>query len=48
MTRVTNHPSNEEDLKLITVAWTRTLTDSGERHSLEDVAAEFRVDLDEE
>jgi hypothetical protein len=34
-------------LKLIAVAWARSLTDSGERYSLEDVAAEFGVDLDE-
>jgi len=33
----------EEDLKLIAVAWARSLTDSGERYSLEDVAAELGV-----
>ncbi|MEU8631617.1 type II toxin-antitoxin system Phd/YefM family antitoxin [Amycolatopsis sp. NPDC048633] len=38
----------EEDLKLLSIAWVRTMTDSGARHSLEDVAAEFDVDLDEE
>jgi len=38
----------EEDLKLIAVAWARSLTDSGERYSLEDVAAEFGVNLDED
>jgi PHD/YefM family antitoxin component YafN of YafNO toxin-antitoxin module len=38
----------EEDLKLIAVAWVRALTDSGDRYNLDDVAAEFGVDLDEE
>lgn len=37
----------EEDLKMLTIAAVRTLTDDGSRHSLEDVAAEFGVDLDE-
>jgi hypothetical protein len=36
-----------EDVKLIAIAWARTLTDSGERYSLDDVAAEFGVDLDD-
>ncbi|WP_455572107.1 hypothetical protein [Actinokineospora sp. 24-640] len=40
--------SLEDGLKLITVAWARTLTDSGERHGLEDVAAGFGVDLDKD
>ena len=30
------------------VAWARSLTDSVERYSLEDVAAEFGVNLDED
>ena len=30
------------------IAWARTLTDSGERYSLDEVAAEFDVDLNEE
>lgn len=38
----------EDDLRLIAVAWVRTLTDSGERYDLDDVAAEFGVDLDDE
>lgn len=38
----------EEDLRLIAIAWVRTLTDSGERHDLDAVAAEFGVDLAEE
>lgn len=38
----------EEDLKLIAVTWARTLTDSGERYDLEDVAAEFSVELDDD
>ena len=37
----------EEDLLLWGIALVRTLADSGERHSLEDVAAEFGVDLDD-
>ena len=36
----------EGDLRLLSVALTRTVTDSGRRYSLEDVAAEFGVDLD--
>jgi hypothetical protein len=38
----------EQDLKLIAVTWARALTDSGERFDLDDVAAEFGVDLDGE
>lgn len=38
----------EDDLRLLTVALVRMVTDSGERHRLEDVAAEFGVDLDGE
>jgi prevent-host-death family protein len=38
----------EEDLLLWGIALARTITDSGERHSLEDVAAEFGVDLDDD
>jgi hypothetical protein len=38
----------ESDLKLLSVAWVRTMTDNGNRHSLEDVATEFGVDLDED
>ena len=37
----------EEDLLLWGIALVRTITDSGARHSLEDVAAEFGVDLDD-
>jgi len=38
----------EEDLKLIAIAWARSLTDSGERYDLDDVAAELGVDLNGE
>lgn len=38
----------EDDLRLLSIAWVRTLTDRGGRHDLEDVAAEFGVDLDDE
>ncbi|MDR7300611.1 hypothetical protein [Haloactinomyces albus] len=38
----------ESDLRLLTLAWTRVLTDNGRHHRLEDVAAEFGVDLDTE
>ncbi|MFV2143763.1 MULTISPECIES: type II toxin-antitoxin system Phd/YefM family antitoxin [Isoptericola] len=35
----------EEDLRMLAIAYTRTLTDSGVRHTLDDVAAEFDIDL---
>ena len=41
----------EEDLRLLSLALVRTVTDDGGRHSLEDVAAEFGIDpaeLDED
>ncbi|THJ68437.1 hypothetical protein E8P82_00530 [Arthrobacter echini] len=37
----------EEDLKLVTTALVRIMTDKGDRHSLEDVAGELGLDLDE-
>ncbi|PRX44236.1 prevent-host-death family protein [Prauserella shujinwangii] len=37
----------EENLRLLSIALARTITDSGRRHDLTDVAAEFGVDLDE-
>lgn len=37
----------EEDLKLLTVALVRMASDTGVRHSLDDVAAEFGIDLGE-
>ncbi len=36
----------ESDLRLLSVALARTVTDSGRRYSLDEVAAEFGVDLD--
>jgi prevent-host-death family protein len=38
----------EEDIRLLAIAWARTLTDSGRRYSLEDVARELGVDLNDE
>lgn len=37
----------EEDLRLWALATARALTDTGERFSLEDVAAELGIDLEE-
>jgi antitoxin (DNA-binding transcriptional repressor) of toxin-antitoxin stability system len=48
MERLQYLESLEEDMKLMAVAWARTLTDSGERHSLDEVAAEFGVELDDD
>ncbi|HEY2766417.1 MAG TPA: type II toxin-antitoxin system Phd/YefM family antitoxin [Pseudonocardiaceae bacterium] len=36
----------EGDLRLLSVALARTVTDSGRRHNLDDVAATFGTDLD--
>lgn len=47
MERLQYLESLEEDLKDLAIAWARTLTNTGERYSLEDVAAEFGVDLDD-
>ena len=47
MERLQYLESLEEDMKLVAIAWARTLTDSGERYSLDEVAAEFGVDLDD-
>lgn len=38
----------EQDLRLLMISTARLVTDTGERHSIEDVAAEFGVDLDED
>lgn len=38
----------EEDLRLLSLAIVRMFTDDGERHDLDDVAAEFGVDLSED
>lgn len=37
-----------EDLRLFTMAVVRTVTDSGKRYSLDEVAEEFGVDLDDD
>lgn len=38
----------EEDVRMLAIAVVRSLTDSGARHDLADVAAEFGIDLDGE
>ena len=38
----------ESDLRILALAIARTLTDSGHRHDLDDVLAEFGIDLDDE
>lgn len=48
MERLQRLDDMEQDLRLWTVALVRTITDSGERYDLADVAEEFGVDLDEE
>ncbi|GEL48315.1 type II toxin-antitoxin system Phd/YefM family antitoxin [Cellulomonas hominis] len=48
MDRIDRIDELEEDLLLWGLALARTVTDSGERHELADVAAEFGVDLDED
>ena len=37
----------EDDMRLLSVALARIATDDGVRHSLDDVAAEFGVDLND-
>jgi len=46
MDRLSKLDELEEDLRLLSVALIRGLTDTGERHRLADVAAEFGVELD--
>lgn len=38
----------ESDLRLLSVALARTVTDSGRRYTLDEVAAELGVDLDDD
>jgi len=38
----------ESDLRLLALSLARVLTDTGGRHDLDDVLAEFGVDLDDE
>lgn len=38
----------EEDIRMLSLAIVRMFTDDGARHDLDDVAAEFGVDLTEE
>jgi len=38
----------EDDIRLLAIAWARTLTDSGKRYSLEEAARELGVDLDDD
>lgn len=44
--RLDNIEEREDDMRLLAVALMRVATDSGERHSLADVAAEFGIDLE--
>lgn len=48
MDRLSRIEELEEDLRMFGIAAVRTLTDSGRRHDLDDVAAEFGIDLDSE
>ncbi len=48
MERLQRLDEMEQDLRLWTVALIRTITDTGERHDLAGVAAEFGIDLDED
>jgi len=48
MDRLSRLDELEEDLRLLSIALVRMLTDDGVRHDLDDVASEFGVDLDEE
>jgi prevent-host-death family protein len=47
MDRLSRLDELEEDLRVWSVALIRTMTDSGERYSLESVADELGIDLDE-
>jgi prevent-host-death family protein len=47
MDRLSKLDELEEDLRLWSVALIRTITDSGDRYSLDSIAEEFGVDLDE-
>lgn len=46
MERVSRLDELEEDLRMLSIAVVRSLTDDGRRYSLADVAEEFGVDLD--
>lgn len=46
--RLRNIDEIEDDVKLLSLALARTLTDSGRRHSLDDVIEELGVDLEDE
>lgn len=35
----------EDDIRMLAIAWARTLTDSGRRYSLDEAARELGVDL---
>lgn len=48
MERLQRVDAMEQDLRLWTVALVRTVTDTGERYDLGDVAKEFGVDLEED
>lgn len=46
MDRVGRLDELEDDLRMLSIALARTLTDDGTRHDLDDVAAEFGIILD--
>lgn len=48
MERLQRIDDMEQDLRLLSLALIRSMTDSGERHDLDDVAREFGIDLNEE
>jgi len=37
----------EDDIRMLAIAWARTLTDSGRRYSLDEAARELGVDLND-
>ncbi|MFD0205285.1 MULTISPECIES: type II toxin-antitoxin system Phd/YefM family antitoxin [Saccharothrix] len=48
MTRLQRLDELEDDMRLLSVAWVRALTDSGARHRLDDVLADLDIDLGED
>jgi prevent-host-death family protein len=48
MERLQHIEELEEDMRLLSLAWVRALTDSGKHYTPEELAAELDVDLDED
>lgn len=48
MARLQHLDELEDDMRLLSVAWVRALTDSGARHRLDDVLADLDIDLSED